>query len=141
SGMSIPHLAMETRLELVFAMDFVGTALAMTDHVPACMLSSTNTCLLRSAKLVDAILLSASAFLFSLMGTFLIENALKLLVSVLTFSSPAPKPSMKDDPSVNKIHGSGSSSSTSIRVSRESSFGRSTMKSANIRPLTDTLGL
>ncbi|GKC65421.1 hypothetical protein Tco_1098019 [Tanacetum coccineum] len=87
--------------------------------------SSTNTCLLNYAKLVDAILLSASAFLFSLLGTCLIENDLKL----------------PDDPSVNKIHGSGSSSSASIRVSRESSSGRSTMKSASIRPLTDTLGL
>nr|GEX16079.1 transposase (putative), gypsy type [Tanacetum cinerariifolium]GEX37462.1 transposase (putative), gypsy type [Tanacetum cinerariifolium] len=87
--------------------------------------SSTNTCLLKCAKLVDAILLSASSFLFSLLGICLIENALKLL----------------EDPSVNKIHGSGSSSSTSIRVSRESSSGRLTMKSASICPLTDTLVL
>ncbi|GJX33472.1 reverse transcriptase domain-containing protein [Tanacetum coccineum] len=87
--------------------------------------SSTNTCLLKCAKLVDAILLSALTFLFLLLGTCLIENALKLL----------------DDPSVNKIHGSGSSSSASIRVSGESSSGCSTMKSASICPLTDTLGL
>nr|GFA37512.1 hypothetical protein [Tanacetum cinerariifolium] len=87
--------------------------------------SSTNTCLLKCAKLVDAIWLSASAFLFSLMGTFLIKNALKLL----------------DDPFVNKIHGSGSSSSISIRVSGQSSSGHSTIKSANICPLPDTLGL
>nr|GEU51265.1 hypothetical protein [Tanacetum cinerariifolium] len=86
--------------------------------------SSTNTCLLKCTKLVDAILLSASAFLFSLLGNCLIENALKPL----------------DDPLVNRIHGSGSSSSISIRVFGESSFGRSTMKSANIFPLTDTLG-
>nr|GEZ42609.1 hypothetical protein [Tanacetum cinerariifolium] len=85
--------------------------------------SSTNTCLLKCAKLVEAILLSASNFLFSLLGTCLIENALKLF----------------EDPSVNKIYGSESSSSTSIRVSEEPSFGRSTMKSANICPLIDTL--
>ncbi|GKG47429.1 hypothetical protein Tco_0506914, partial [Tanacetum coccineum] len=40
---------------------------------------------------------------------------------------------------MNKIHGSGSSSSTSIRVSVESSSGHSTMKSANICLLTETL--
>ncbi|GJX62492.1 hypothetical protein Tco_0295392 [Tanacetum coccineum] len=44
--------------------------------------------------------------------------------------SPVPKPSAQDDPSINRIHGSGSSSSISMGVSRESSSGRSTMKSA-----------
>ncbi|GJT17613.1 hypothetical protein Tco_0876319 [Tanacetum coccineum] len=48
--------------------------------------SSTNTCLLKCAKLVDAILLNTSAFLFSFLETCFIENALKLLVSVFTFS-------------------------------------------------------
>ncbi|GKE54056.1 ribonuclease H-like domain-containing protein [Tanacetum coccineum] len=48
--------------------------------------SSTRTCLLKCAKLVDVILLKASAFLFSLLGTCLIENDLKLLVSAFTFS-------------------------------------------------------
>ncbi|GKA12659.1 ribonuclease H-like domain-containing protein [Tanacetum coccineum] len=48
--------------------------------------SSTSTCLLRWAKLVDAILLSASAFLLSPLGTCLIENSLKVLVRVLTFA-------------------------------------------------------
>nr|GFB34272.1 reverse transcriptase domain-containing protein [Tanacetum cinerariifolium] len=43
---------------------------------------------------------------------------------------PAPEPSMQDDPSVNNVHGSGSSSSASVVVTRESSFGCSTMKSA-----------
>ncbi|GJR76188.1 hypothetical protein Tco_0088553 [Tanacetum coccineum] len=85
--------------------------------------SSTSTYLLKCAKLIDAIFLNASAFLFSLLGTCLIENALKLL----------------EDPFVNKIHGLGSSSASSIRVSGESSSGRLTMKSANIYPLTDTL--
>ncbi|GJZ54097.1 hypothetical protein Tco_0608982, partial [Tanacetum coccineum] len=46
---------------------------------------------------------------------------------------------MHEDPSVNKIHGSGSSPSSSIRVSGESFSGLSTIKSANIYPLTDTL--
>ncbi|GKA71796.1 reverse transcriptase domain-containing protein [Tanacetum coccineum] len=41
--------------------------------------SSTSTCLRKCAKLVDTILLNASAFLFSLLGTCLIENASKLL--------------------------------------------------------------
>ncbi|GJV53263.1 hypothetical protein Tco_1449004, partial [Tanacetum coccineum] len=53
--------------------------------------------------------------------------------------SPAPEPSVLEDPSVNNIYGSGSFSSTSITVSGESSSGLSTMKSANICPLTDTL--
>nr|GFC55474.1 reverse transcriptase domain-containing protein [Tanacetum cinerariifolium] len=53
---------------------------------------------------------------------------------------PSPKPYVHDDPSVNRIHGSGSSS-ISIRVSEESSSGHSTMKSANICPLIDTLCL
>ncbi|GJT54406.1 hypothetical protein Tco_0989460 [Tanacetum coccineum] len=55
--------------------------------------------------------------------------------------SPAPEPSVQEDPSVNRIHGSGISSSTSIRVSGDSSSGRLTMKSANICPLTNNLGL
>ncbi|GJZ88784.1 hypothetical protein Tco_0660566 [Tanacetum coccineum] len=38
---------------------------------------STSTCLLKCAKLVDAILLNASAFLFSLLGTCLIVIALE----------------------------------------------------------------
>ncbi|GKF20867.1 hypothetical protein Tco_0069505, partial [Tanacetum coccineum] len=55
------------------------------------------------------------------------------------FTCPAPEPSVQDDLSVNRIYGSGSSSSISIRVSGESSFGHSTMKSSNICPLTDIL--
>ncbi|GKC88351.1 hypothetical protein Tco_1149000 [Tanacetum coccineum] len=55
--------------------------------------TSTKTCLVRWAKLVDAILLSVSAFLFSLLDTFLMENFLKLLISVLAFSSPATRAS------------------------------------------------
>nr|GEZ84233.1 hypothetical protein [Tanacetum cinerariifolium] len=53
--------------------------------------------------------------------------------------SPAPEPSVQEDPSMNKIHRSGSSSSASIRVSEESYSGHLTMKSASICPLTDTL--
>ncbi|GJX92471.1 hypothetical protein Tco_0345797 [Tanacetum coccineum] len=43
-------------------------------------------CLLECAKLVDAILLSASAFLFLLLGTCFIKNARKVLASAFTFS-------------------------------------------------------
>nr|GFC98022.1 hypothetical protein [Tanacetum cinerariifolium] len=46
-----------------------------------------------------------------------------------------------EDLSVNNVHRSGSFSSTSTGIARESSSGRSTMKSARICPLTDTLGL
>nr|GEV74476.1 pentatricopeptide repeat-containing protein At4g04790, mitochondrial-like [Tanacetum cinerariifolium] len=131
----------------------------------------------RCAKPVDVILLSASAILFSLLETCLIENILKPLACALTFSRyqiisasfamyvpltwlatnmesifawrfltpisfailkpaikasysasfPVPGPFAQDDPSVNKIHGSGSSYSTSMGLSRESSSGRSTM--------------
>nr|GEY83311.1 hypothetical protein [Tanacetum cinerariifolium] len=42
-------------------------------------ISSVSTCLLMWAKLVDAILLSASAFLFSPLGICLMENSLKML--------------------------------------------------------------
>ncbi|GKE07038.1 hypothetical protein Tco_1399056, partial [Tanacetum coccineum] len=103
-----------------------------------------STCLLKCAKLIDAILLNASAFLFSLLGTCLIENTLKLLVnsipSGLVSISPALELSVQEDLFVNKIHGSSSSSASSIRVSGESYSGRSTIKYANICPLTDTLG-
>nr|GEU80733.1 hypothetical protein [Tanacetum cinerariifolium] len=53
---------------------------------------------------------------------------------------PALEPSTQDVQSVNSIHGSRSSSSTSMGVPRESSSGRSTMKSAKIFPLIDILG-
>nr|GEV70120.1 hypothetical protein [Tanacetum cinerariifolium] len=49
-------------------------------------ISSVSTCLLMWAKLVDAILLSASAFLFSPLGICLMENSLKMLVKALNFS-------------------------------------------------------
>ncbi|GJQ97365.1 hypothetical protein Tco_0008504 [Tanacetum coccineum] len=117
--------------------------------------------MVRWTKLVDAILLSASAFLFSPLGTCLIENSLKVLVRALTFSKylimpgsfampaikasysasllvasnlnlkayvnstpsgfiiirPAPEPSMHDHPSLKSIHGSESSSLSSMGVS------------------------
>nr|GEY00558.1 hypothetical protein [Tanacetum cinerariifolium] len=124
--------------------------------------------IVRCAKLVDAILLSTFAFLFAPLGTCLIENSLKVLrpaikasysASLLVASNlnlrayvnstpsgfviirPAPKPSMHDDPFVNSIHGSESSSLSSMGVSGRSSSGRSTMKSAKICPLTNVLGL
>nr|GEX38190.1 hypothetical protein [Tanacetum cinerariifolium] len=49
--------------------------------------------------------------------------------------------SLIDDPSVNNVHGSESSSLTLTGAAEESSSGRSTMKSAKICPLTDILGL
>ncbi|GJS13646.1 putative reverse transcriptase domain-containing protein [Tanacetum coccineum] len=95
--------------------------------------SSTKYCLLRCARLVDAILLRTSAFLFSLCGTSLgwkfpvayfglglhscfAASNLNLMAYVNSAPSgfvnisPAPEPSTQDDPSVNKVHGSGSSS-------------------------------
>ncbi|GKD58636.1 hypothetical protein Tco_1296145, partial [Tanacetum coccineum] len=100
---------------------------------------STKTCLDKCAKLVDAILLRASTFLFLLRGTWLIEK-LAPLTRLLTFSSinPAPDPSTHDDPSVNSIHDSCKISVTG--VSGKSSSGFSTRKSDRICPFTDVLG-
>ncbi|GKA84419.1 hypothetical protein Tco_0806014 [Tanacetum coccineum] len=47
---------------------------------------STKTCFDRCAKLVDAILLRASAFLFLLLGTRLMEKLVKPLIRLLVFS-------------------------------------------------------
>ncbi|GJS53339.1 hypothetical protein Tco_0626701 [Tanacetum coccineum] len=55
--------------------------------------------------------------------------------------SPAPKPSIQDEPSVNKVHGSSNSSGSAMSSSGDSSSGRSTIKSANICPLIDVLSL
>ncbi|GKC67442.1 hypothetical protein Tco_1100040 [Tanacetum coccineum] len=55
--------------------------------------------------------------------------------------SPAPEPSTQDDPSVNKVYGSGSSSGSAMSSFGDSSSGRSTIKSANIWPLIAVLGL
>ncbi|GKB63918.1 hypothetical protein Tco_0920104, partial [Tanacetum coccineum] len=72
--------------------------------------SSTSTCLLKWAKLVDAILLSASAFLFSPLASLLVALNLNLGAYVnstpsgFVSISPALKMSMHDDSSVNNIH-------------------------------------
>nr|GEW01387.1 hypothetical protein [Tanacetum cinerariifolium] len=99
----------------------------------------------RCAKLVNAILLRAPVFFVFTYGTYLIENVLKPLVNSLPSGfvriSPAPEPSVQDDPFVNKVYSSESSSSTSMAVSGSSSSRCSTMKSARICPLTNTLGL
>ncbi|GJS75348.1 hypothetical protein Tco_0725229 [Tanacetum coccineum] len=55
--------------------------------------------------------------------------------------SPALESSTQDDPSVNKVYGSGSSSGSVMSSSGDSSSGRSIMKSANIFPLIAVLGL
>ncbi|GKB04552.1 hypothetical protein Tco_0832695 [Tanacetum coccineum] len=87
-----------------------------------------------------------------------IENFLKLFVSVFTFSKYWIMPGSLAIPAIRasysasllvasqtkfsrSVHGSGSSSPTSIGTAKESSFGRSTMKSAKICPLIDILGL
>nr|GEX37295.1 hypothetical protein [Tanacetum cinerariifolium] len=125
--------------------------LIMTNHCDLCrtalalFTSAGRVYFVRYEKLVDVIFLSATAFLFSLLGTCLIKNILKLLMisapSGFASISTAPEPSAQDDSSVNKIHGSESSSSTSMAVSEPSSSRRSTMKSTRIHLLTDTLGL
>nr|GFC32891.1 hypothetical protein [Tanacetum cinerariifolium] len=51
--------------------------------------TSTSTCLDRCAKLVDAILLRASACLFLLRSTWLIENVVNPLTRPLTISRTA----------------------------------------------------
>ncbi|GJU15101.1 hypothetical protein Tco_1143067 [Tanacetum coccineum] len=53
--------------------------------------------------------------------------------------SPAPEPSIQDDPSVNKVHGSSNSSGSAMSLSRNSSSSRSMIKSANIYPLSMSL--
>nr|GEW08255.1 hypothetical protein [Tanacetum cinerariifolium] len=77
------------------------------------------------------------------------ENGVSPLLYLVMVSSipsgfviikPTPEPSMHDDPSVDNIHGSGSSYLSSIDVSGVSSSRRSTMKSARICPFTDVLG-
>ncbi|GJW16349.1 hypothetical protein Tco_0020482 [Tanacetum coccineum] len=47
----------------------------------------------------------------------------------------------QDEPSVNNVHGSGSTSGSVMSSSEDSSSGRSTIKSANIWPLIAVLGL
>ncbi|GJV93550.1 hypothetical protein Tco_1541363, partial [Tanacetum coccineum] len=54
---------------------------------------------------------------------------------------PAPDPSRHDDPSVNRVYGSGAASSTCISTSGLSSSGLSAMKSARTWPWMDVLGL
>nr|GEX18559.1 hypothetical protein [Tanacetum cinerariifolium] len=105
----------KTPLITAYLPDLLRTALAFSFSAGSVssVSSSTRTCLVRWAKMVDAILIKASAFLFSLL----------------------------DDPSVNSVHGSRSFTSASMGVSRESSSRHSTMKSAKICPLIDVLGL
>ncbi|GJX27800.1 hypothetical protein Tco_0235879 [Tanacetum coccineum] len=56
-------------------------------------------------------------------------------------SAPSGFVSIRPAPSVNKVHGSGSISGSAMSSSRDSSSGRSTIKSANIWPLIAVLGL
>nr|GEU74810.1 hypothetical protein [Tanacetum cinerariifolium] len=89
--------------------------------------------IVRWAKLVGAILLSASAFLFAPLGSNMNLRAyVNSTPSGFVITRPASEPSMHDDSFVNSIHGFGSSLLSSMGVSRGSSSGRSTMKSAKI---------
>nr|GEW22997.1 reverse transcriptase domain-containing protein [Tanacetum cinerariifolium] len=86
--------------------------------------SSTSTCLLKWTKLVDAILLSASAFLFSHLASNLNLRAyVNSIPSGLISIKPTLEPSIHDDPSVNNVYGSGSSFLSSMGVSGGSSSG------------------
>ncbi|GJW27369.1 hypothetical protein Tco_0041180 [Tanacetum coccineum] len=114
--------------------------------------TSTMTCLVKWAKLVDAIFLSTPAFLFSLLG---IGSCFALLQvfpidlvchqtrvyfccqvnstpSGFVRMSPAPNPSRHEDSSVKRIHGSRISSYVVVFVDGSFSSGRSTIKSAKI---------
>ncbi|GKB89441.1 hypothetical protein Tco_0961713 [Tanacetum coccineum] len=69
----------------------------------------------------------------------------KLMVNFIPYGfmrmSPAPEHSKHEDPSVKRVHGSRISSSIGILVGGVSLSGLSTMKSANIWPWMDVLGL
>ncbi|GKF43613.1 hypothetical protein Tco_0130165, partial [Tanacetum coccineum] len=62
------------------------------------------------------------------------------MLSDLTSMPLASEPSAQEDPSVNSVHGFGSSSAPSMSVSSKLSSGHSIIKSARICPLTDVLG-
>nr|GEW73708.1 hypothetical protein [Tanacetum cinerariifolium] len=160
-----------------YCLDFIFMArafLTSAGSVPS-VSTSTNTCFLKWMKLVDTILLRASAFLFSILGTCSIENFLNPLMSAFAFSSLAirasnfasmldelntnlkacvnstpygfvrmslaPDPFRHDDPSVNRVHGSGIASSTCISMGGPSSSGLSAMTSAKTWPRIDVLSL
>ncbi|GJV24924.1 hypothetical protein Tco_1377619 [Tanacetum coccineum] len=80
----------------------------------------------------------ASAFLFLIIGTWLMEKLAKLLIRILAFSRSTPDLSTHDDPAVNNIHGSYGILITD--VSGGASSGFSIRKSARICPFTDVLG-
>ncbi|GJW69372.1 ribonuclease H-like domain-containing protein [Tanacetum coccineum] len=92
-----PLLSGEDRLKLNELMELCTR---LSQRVIALETTKTNK---KCAKLVDVILLSASAFLFSLLGTCFIENTLKLPVnsipSGLMSISPALEPSTQENPS------------------------------------------
>nr|GEX74045.1 hypothetical protein [Tanacetum cinerariifolium] len=80
---------------------------------------------------------TALAFYFSAGSV----SSMRYCIMPDSFAMPASEPYMQDDPSVNNVHGSGSSSSAFVVVTRESSSGRSTMKSAKICPFTDVISM
>ncbi|GKA20472.1 hypothetical protein Tco_0700461 [Tanacetum coccineum] len=101
--------------------------------------TSTKTCLVKWAKLVDAILLSASAFLFSLLDFArpFVLLSVNSTPSGFVRMSPALDPFRHEDPSVKRIHGFGISSSVGVSVDGSSSSGSSEIKSAKIWPRMD----
>nr|GEX41520.1 nonaspanin [Tanacetum cinerariifolium] len=100
---------------------------------PFCDVSNGELNILERSKLMP------KALLFLTISTSVVLKVNSIPFELLIFK-PASEPSMHDDPSVNNIYGSGSSSLSSIGVSGVSSSGRSMMKSARICPFTDVLG-
>nr|GEX11333.1 hypothetical protein [Tanacetum cinerariifolium] len=135
------RMAMETRLKLAFAVDSLDQVYELDSLGMLLLVSLRPYAWVSSVRYlkIGAIQVSPSSSTTASISTSLIDFSFSSSTNTCLLN-PALEPSMQDDPSVNKIHGSGTSSSTSIRVSRESSSGRLTMKSANICPLTKTLG-
>ncbi|GKB21182.1 hypothetical protein Tco_0855105, partial [Tanacetum coccineum] len=115
---------------------FFILALLFASRIAACSLHSS-----KRSRLISKASLFCTKSTFSILSVGMPISA-GMTASVLYVNENGVYPLLDftmDDPSINMIHGSGSSSSTSIRVSGDSSSSRSTMKSANTCPLTDTL--
>ncbi|GKB41476.1 hypothetical protein Tco_0886418, partial [Tanacetum coccineum] len=85
--------------------------------------------------------LNGPAIKASYSASLLVASNSNLKASGFISINPALKPSTQNDPSMKSVHGSGSSSLTSMGATRESSSGRSTMKSTRICPLIDIHGM
>ncbi|GKC92957.1 hypothetical protein Tco_1158399, partial [Tanacetum coccineum] len=151
-------LQYRTPLIKAYCLDFILIVCAFfvsTGSVPS-VSTSTKTCLVKWEKLVEAILLSAYAFLFSLRGTSTRASNLASLLDASNSNlrsyvnstlfgfirmSLAPDPSRHDGLSVNRVHGSRTTSSTCISTSEPYSSGISAMKSARNWPQMVVLSL